>query len=519
MASSSRPRPSLDPSNHQNALRQRAKISQSPTRPEAGSSALDEKLRQAYFWIVNYAIISPYYDIAYHDEAPRRYHIGQSEITLPSAQSYASFVLLPLLNFAVRRKCLLTGGPGRGKTASAVLMGVLAGYDVKDVRRSVQQGQPQMTIMDLLGNPLPADLVQATDMDQIKIAWRKWLGMRVKIIDEYNRIPTRTQSALLTLMGDNYAEVLDQIYECPESAWYLTANADEQGGTYAVIEALKDRIDIVVRTLHFSPRFLEDLIFRMENQLKPEDIVPEEIIFTAEETDQMYHEILNVNLPVPLRRRIEHFASQFEFCEGAAQQFEYKTKDTLRLSQQRLVNTTETLGAQTQNGLSVRALLTLILFCKALAYFRGHSEVSLEDIRQILPFVLHDKLHPNPQANFFAASENRVYLSDRISWLRMLFDRSCEEYMGLALDENDPLQTLSEDFEQGLQDVDAATVRQRLQSIENLFHEFSQHTEESIRPSLYDDLIKLKYFHQRYTNYLSWLEWRNDQASSPASDR
>lgn len=508
----SKKRPSLDPSNHQNALRQRAKISQSPTRPDARSSALDEKLRQAYFWIVNYAIISPYYDIAYDHEVPKRYQIGASEITLPSAQSYASFVLLPLLNFAVRRKCLLTGGPGRGKTASAVLMGILAGYDVKEVRRSVQQGQPQMTIMDLLGNPLPADLVQATQMDQIKIAWRKWLGMRVKIIDEYNRIPTRTQSALLTLMGDNYAEILDQIYECPEAAWYLTANADEQGGTYAVIEALKDRIDIVVRTLHFSPRFLEDLIFRLENQLKPEDIVPEEIIFTAEETDQMYQEILSVSLSNPLRRRIEHFASQFEFCETAAQQFEYKTKDTLRLSQQRISNPEDqTLGSQTQNGLSVRALLTLIIFCKALAYFRGHPEVSLADIRQILPFVLHDKLHPNPQANFFSDPEHQVYLSDRISWLRMLFDRSCEEYDLLDLDHNDPLQTLSEDFEQGLQDVNTETVKERLQSIENLFYEFSTYTEEHIRPSLYDDLIKLKYFHQRYTNYLTWLEWRAEQ--------
>ena len=160
----------------------------------------------------------------------------------------------------------------------------------------------------------------------------------------------------------------------------------------------------------------------------------------------------------------------------------------------------------------MRALLTLILFCKALAYFRGHREVSLADIRQILPFVLHDKLHPNPQASFFASPEHQVYLSDRISWLRMLFDRSCEEYMLLELDQDDPLQSLSEDFEKGLQDVGADTVRERLQSIENLFYDFSVHTEGSIRPSLYDDLIKLKYFHQRYTNYLSWLEWRGDQS-------
>ena len=98
--------------------------------------ALDEKLRQAYFWIVNTAIISPHYDIEYNDAPPAEFALGDSKsrFTLPSAQSYSSFVLLPLLTFATRRKCLLVGGPGRGKTASAILMGALAGYSVRDVR-------------------------------------------------------------------------------------------------------------------------------------------------------------------------------------------------------------------------------------------------------------------------------------------------------------------------------------------------------------------------------------------------
>ena len=83
-------------------------------------------------------------------------------VELPSGQSYSSFVLMPLLNFAVRARCLFVGGPGRGKTASAVLMGVLGGYSVKEIRRGMQHGHPEMTVADLLGNPLPADLINAT---------------------------------------------------------------------------------------------------------------------------------------------------------------------------------------------------------------------------------------------------------------------------------------------------------------------------------------------------------------------
>jgi hypothetical protein len=112
---------------------------------ETGASApLDEKLRQAYFWVVNHGIISPFYDIEYNDEPPQTYTFGDQKVpvSLPSEQSYSSYVLLPLLNLALRRRCLLVGGPGRGKTVIAILMGILSGYSLNDVRRGIQHGQP-----------------------------------------------------------------------------------------------------------------------------------------------------------------------------------------------------------------------------------------------------------------------------------------------------------------------------------------------------------------------------------------
>ena len=483
----------------------------------AGSGALplDEKLRQAYFWIVNNAIISPHYDLEYFAGPHQSYTFGDSKtrVNLPSGQSYSSFVLLPLLNFAVRRRCLLVGGPGRGKTATAVLMGVLAGYNLTEVRRGMQHGQPQMTISDLLGNPLPADLVNARSMADIRIAWRQWLSMRVKIIDEYNRIPTRTQSALLTVLADNYAELLDQVYECPPSAWYLTANDDAGGGTYQVIEALRDRIDIVVKTLHFNNRFLGELLTRVETGIEPAEIVPAQIIFSAAEVDRMNQEVLAVVFPPELLRRLEFFASQFEFLEPAAEQLEYKTKDTAKLASAdtHLLSAQETgkdrvkdLGAQTKNGLSVRALMTVLVFSKAITYFRGNREVSLDDLRQILPFVLHDKLQPDPDAPFFEAPGNAVLRIDRISWLRRLFDLACAEYDRLNLDRDDPVAELDAQFSLGLEGLDEGKVRARLVKIERVLADWSKG--RKLYGNLFDDVLKLKYLHQRYTNYLRWLK-------------
>ena len=476
--------------------------------------ALDEKLRQAYFWIVNTAIISPHYDIEYNEEPPREFMIGdhKSRLTLPTGQSYSSFVLLPLLTFALRRKCLLVGGPGRGKTASAILMGILAGYSLKDVRRAMLHGHPQMTTADLLGNPLPADLISAQKIEDIRIAWRKWLSMRVKIVDEYNRIPTRTQSALLTVMGDNYAELLDQIHECPDSAWFLTANDEQGGGTYQVIEALRDRIDVIVQALAFNPRFLGQLLTRVEEDVRPEEAVPTEIVFTQTQIDRMGEQIRAVQLAPDVRRRIEFFASQFEFCDVAAEQFEYKTKDTARLagvewhtltSQQTGTDRVKDLGGQSRNGISVRAMMTLLLYSKAMAFFRGSAAVELNDVRQVLPFVFHDKLIPDIDAPFFEVAGNAMFRSDRVGWLRRLFDLACAEYQRLDLDADDQVAKLIAAFDKGLEGLSENDTRSQLVQIERTIAELIKG--RKLYGHIYDDLLQLKYLHQRYTNYLRWL--------------
>lgn len=475
-----------------------------------GALPLDEKLRQAYFWIVNSAIISPFYDIEY-DEAPATsFALGDQRVSvrLPTAQSYSSYVLLPLLNLAVRRRCLLVGGPGRGKTVIATIIGLLAGYSNREMKQGIQHGQPQMTIADLLGNPLPSSLVQAESMEAVKIAWRKWLGMRVKIIDEYNRIPTRTQSALLTVMADDYAEMYDQIYECPPAAWYLTANDDAGGGTYQVIEALRDRIDVVVKALHFNTRFLGALLDRIEAGVRPEELVPPEIVFTQAELDRMEKQIRAVPIPEPLLRRIEHFAAEFELCESAAQQLEYLTKDTVKLAGLELPRAADgqLAGAQTKNGLSVRALQTCLVFAKALAWFRGAHEVSFEDVRQILPFVLHDKLVQNREAAFFEAPEHAAYRTDLVSWIRRLFDRSCEDYDRAGRDRNDVVGQHLALFEQGLEGLAEEVVDSRLATIERSLRELE--AGGKLLGPLYDDVLALKYLHQRYTNYRAWLRCR-----------
>ena len=247
--------------------------------------------------------------------------------------------------------------------------------------------------------------------------------------------------------------------------------------------------------------------------LRPEDTLPSEIVFTEAEVDQVVTQIRAMALPVEVRRRIEFFTSQFEFSESAAVAFEYRTKDTLRLAGGDSSTTTPLesgrdrladLGCQTHNGLSVRNLMTLLTYAKAIAWFRGADAVSLDDVSQVLPFVLRDKLQADVNAPFFDAPENSPLRTDPIGWLRSLFASSCKEYDRLDLDRNDPVRTLQEQFELGLDGVAEREVRKRLVAIESLIADWSR--SRKLYGHIYDDLLDLKYLHQRYTNYLRWLE-------------
>ena len=226
----------------------------------------------------------------------------------------------------------------------------------------------------------------------------------------------------------------------------------------------------------------------------------------------LFRSILAVKVPDPLCRRIEHFASQFEYYEYAAAQLEYKTKDTVKLSgvefhQLDALDTgkdkVKDLGLQTRNGLSVRALMTVLVYVKAMAWFRGDEFVTLEDIRQVLPFVLHDKLTQNADAPYFEQGGQAVYRVDRIGWLRQLFDLSCQEFDRLNLDKEDPVARFDAEFQNGLDGLPEAEVRKRLAQIERTLEAWA--AQRKVIGPRFDDILKLKYLHQRYTNYLHWL--------------
>ncbi len=455
-----------------------------------------EVLRRAYRWIVERGIVCEAPDLQLG--APRV--LGRQRVALVGTEeAYASYVLLPLLNLVTHQRMLIIGAPGRGKTTLATLMALVAGGTLKDVRRDTQHGHPQLTIADLLGSPLPGNLVEAKTPDEVVVAWRMWIERRVKIVDEYNRIPTKTQSALLSLMAEGYAEQFGQVVHSGRSAWFLTANDDLGGGTFQVIDALKDRIDAVVRAVPFEGNRLRLIAERIASAERPEDVLPDDLRLTPESLDRADAEIRAVAIPDDVLDALGSFAAQIEFCQMASKRLEHMTKDTLRVAGRRLaqvcnedcpLDKREHVCAQSEAGISTRAHAALLRYSQALAWFRGRTAVSFQDIRALLPWVLHERLNPNTHSGFFLDEGNQVYLSDRTSWIVQLFDRAVSLRDAHA-GNREPLEALSERVPTSREDA-RALLREIEAAIENLL----DHHE--LNGLIHEDLLRLKALHHRW---------------------
>jgi MoxR-like ATPase len=462
---------------------------------------LSDKFQRAYHWIAETAILSSYSDIEFGQA--RRIHRGEHFVDLHDEPGYSSFILLPILTLMTGRRMVFLGAPGRGKTSVATLMGLLAGYSLETLRHAIQHGHPQLTIHDLLGSALPSELMRAKAADQIPVAWRDWIPMRVKIIDEYNRIPTKTQSALLSLLAEGYAEMYGQIITTGRSAWFLTANDEMGGGTFPVIDALKDRIDVVVRCSPFHSQHLSILSQRIATARSAEEFVPDDIVFRPEELDQADREIRAIEVPADVLGALGFFLGQLDFCRRASDQVEYMNKDTLHLAGKRVaqvcnedcpLDKQENLCTQTENGASPRAFQAILHFSKALAYFRGQAVVGMADLRQIVPWVLFDKLRINAQSPFFQKLENKVLLTDRVSWIRQLFDRAMQQQA--AYDAvRQPLLLLEHTADERRGHASNGQTKKDLAAVQTAIEDLLSKNE--LNGPVYEDLLRLKGIYAR----------------------
>ena len=252
---------------------------------------------------------------------------------------------------------LIEGVPGIAKTLAAKLF-----TKVLDVNFSRIQFTPDLMPSDIIGTS-----IYNTKSGEFEFK-KGPIFANIILIDEVNRAPAKTQSALFEAMEERQVSVDGVTYKLPEPFMVLaTQNPVEHEGTYKLPEAQLDRflfkIDIEYPSLEEEIQILTAATTPLEfynlDQVKP--------VLSPQEIETFKKHIAAVKIE---RNLLTYIAQLTETTRGSNQLF---------------------LGA------SPRASIGILMAAKALAAINGRDFVTPEDIKESLRPILKHRLILTPE--------------------------------------------------------------------------------------------------------------------------
>ncbi len=252
---------------------------------------------------------------------------------------------------------LIEGVPGVAKTLSAKLMAKLIDADFSRI-----QFTPDLMPSDVLGtsvfNPKEAGF-------QFKAGP---LFSNIVLIDEINRAPAKTQSALFEVMEERQVTVDGTTYQMSVPFMVLaTQNPVDQEGTYRLPEAQLDRFLFKIEVGYPS---LEEEVIILSNQHQADNR------FLLNEVTK----ILSASDIAQYRETIRSIVVEQKLLEFIA-----------RIVHETRNNPSLFLGA------SPRASLAIVKASKAFAAMRGRDFITPEDIIEVTPHVLRHRIILTPE--------------------------------------------------------------------------------------------------------------------------
>lgn len=263
---------------------------------------------------------------------------------------------------------LIEGVPGVAKTLTAKLVArsVHAGF-------SRVQFTPDLMPSDVLGTPV-------FNPKEASFEFKKGpVFSNIILVDEINRAPAKTQSALLEIMEERQASVDGKTYHMESPFMVLaTQNPVEQEGTYRLPEAQLDRF--LFKILVPYPDESEELaILNRFHQMGNTNI------------NEIVKPVLNAQQINDLKRQIKNV-----------------------LVEEKLLQFIAKLIHQTRNhksiylGASPRASLSIMNASKAIAAMQGRDFVTPEDIREVVAPVLRHRIILAPDKEMEGVTEDEV---------------------------------------------------------------------------------------------------------------
>lgn len=263
---------------------------------------------------------------------------------------------------------LIEGVPGVAKTLTAKLVAksVNAGF-------SRVQFTPDLMPSDVLGTPV-------FNPKEASFEFKKGpVFSNIVLVDEINRAPAKTQSALLEIMEERQATVDGKTYSMASPFMVLaTQNPVEQEGTYRLPEAQLDR-------------FLFKIVVPYPSETEEMSILNQFHQMGNSTALDLISPVLNAEQINALRKQI-----RMQVMEEKLLQF------VARLVHQTRNNKSIYLGA------SPRASIAIMNASKAIAAMQGRDFVTPDDILSVAMPVLRHRIILSPDKEMEGISEDDV---------------------------------------------------------------------------------------------------------------
>jgi len=264
---------------------------------------------------------------------------------------------------------LLEGVPGIAKTLAVKTLSRILGLDFQRVQCT----------SDLM----PADIIGTKILNMSTGVFQLHQGpvfTSLLLVDEVNRMPPRTQAALLECMQERQVTIDgERLTLSPDFAVFATQNPIDFEGTYPLPEAQLDRFLVKVRVPYPQAKEETQLLVNVHNG------------FDSERLDEV------PIAPVPR-----------EWLWEARQAVRsVKVQDALFTYIVELTRRTRDWPAISL-GSSPRAAVNLLIFSKAIAALEGRDYLIPDDVKQAAPPVFRHRIVVKPEADLEGITPDQV---------------------------------------------------------------------------------------------------------------
>jgi len=274
-----------------------------------------------------------------------------------------------LVTLLCRSHALLEGVPGVAKTLLVKTLSRLLGLEFQRVQCT----------SDLM----PADIIGTNILNMATSTFNLHKGpvfTDLLLVDEINRMPPRTQAALLECMEEYQVTIDGTRYQLPaEFSVFATQNPIEFEGTYPLPEAQLDRFLLKIRVAYPAAKDEVQMLTNVQNG------------FEARDLDNMGLMPLPTGLLAAAQQEVKAVKVEpalFNYIVQIAR----RTRDWPSLS----------LGA------SPRAAISLMVVARAIAAMDARDYVIPDDVKAAAPPVLRHRLVLKPEADLEGLSADLI---------------------------------------------------------------------------------------------------------------